>query len=151
HAIGAERELPMTCHHIDAEQLAGVDHVLTLRPQRRRRALPRIATIEQQRVRTARLQLLDECREMRKTAKRAVSLRCGAEIEVGERMRIAAPRWNTEMLQQRFADEMRWATGGRAKTEIDARLAKIGGQKLRVTIGEMQHAHVAETRDGVER
>ena len=72
HALGAERELPVPGHDVDAEQLAGVDHVLALRPQRRRRALPRVAAVEQQRARPRRLQLLDERGEMREAADRAV-------------------------------------------------------------------------------
>jgi len=60
HALGAVCHLPVRCHDVDAEQLAGVDHVLRIGPQRRRRALPRVAAIEQQRARAARLQTLDQ-------------------------------------------------------------------------------------------
>ena len=53
HAVGAEREFPVPGHHVDAQQLAGVDHVLALRPQRGGRALPRVAAVEQQRAAAA--------------------------------------------------------------------------------------------------
>src|SRR5260370_32226096 len=54
-AIGTEREFPMTGHGVDPQQLGRGYHVLTLRPQSRRRALPAIAAIEQQCRRAARL------------------------------------------------------------------------------------------------
>jgi hypothetical protein len=40
---------PVQGHHIDAERLAGVDHVLGVGPQRRAGALPGVAAVEQQR------------------------------------------------------------------------------------------------------
>jgi hypothetical protein len=39
---------------------------------------------------------------------------------------------------------MRWLTGHCAEAEIDARFAKIAGQKLRMGIGDVQNAGVAE-------
>ena len=45
--IRAQRELPVAGHDIDAQELAGLNHVLALRPQRRRGALPEVSTIEQ--------------------------------------------------------------------------------------------------------
>ena len=41
-------EVPVTSHDVNAQQLAGIDHVLAFRPQRRSTALPRVPTVEQQ-------------------------------------------------------------------------------------------------------
>ena len=88
HALGAEREFPVAGHHVDAQELAGVDHVLALRPQRGRRSLPRVAAVEQQRVRPRRFQSLDERGEMREAADLAVGPRRGDEIEIREGVRV---------------------------------------------------------------
>ena len=39
---------------------------------------------------------------------------------------------------------MRWLSSHRANPEIDARLTKIAGQKLRMRIGDVQDARIAE-------
>jgi len=44
HAIG---HLPVRRHHVHTEQLAGVDHVLRIGPQRSARALPGVAAVQQ--------------------------------------------------------------------------------------------------------
>ncbi len=41
-AIG---EFPVSGHHVDAEQLGGIDHVLAPGPQRGRRALPAVTAV----------------------------------------------------------------------------------------------------------
>src|SRR5450631_1713517 len=60
-------------------------------------------------------------------------------------------RGDAEMPEHRFADEMRRATPRATDADVDARLAKVGGQKLRVAIGEMQQMDVAERRNQVDR
>ena len=52
YALVAKRKFPMARHDVHAEFQRGIDHVLPLCPQRRRRALPCVATIEQQRAGT---------------------------------------------------------------------------------------------------
>jgi len=56
------------------------------------------------------------------------------------------------MPQQRRADEVRRPAPRRADAEVDARLPKIQGPKLRVRIGDVQQADVAERaqRLGIE-
>jgi hypothetical protein len=70
-AIG---EFPVQGHDIDAEQLAGVDHVLALRPQRQAGALPGVAAVEQQRARAAGLHALDQRGQVGEAADLAVGL-----------------------------------------------------------------------------
>ncbi len=52
--LAAIRELPMRCHGIGLERVHDRNHVLALRLVRRITALPRISTIQQQRVRAIR-------------------------------------------------------------------------------------------------
>ena len=73
------------------------------------------------------------------------------KIEVGESMRLARTGGNAKVLEQRLADQVRRAVRSFADTEIDARLAKMQGQQLRVAIGEMEERYVAESRQVVER
>ena len=109
-ALIAQCELPMAGHHVDAKFKRGIDHVLPLGPQGRRRALPGIATVEQQRARTPGLQLLHQRGQMRKATNLAVFARRFVEIEIRERMRVATAGRDAEMLQQFFADQMRRLT-----------------------------------------
>ena len=44
------RELPVTCHDIDAQQIAGTHHVAAAGPVRCSRPLPGVAAIEQKRI-----------------------------------------------------------------------------------------------------
>ena len=60
------------------------------------------------------------------------------EIEMRERMRVARARSDAEMSEQRLADEMRRLAARRPDAEVDARLAEICRQELRVAVGEMQ-------------
>src|SRR6266487_3343004 len=52
--------------------------------------------------------------------------------------------------QQGLADQMRRTSRGIAQANIDARLAEVRRQQLRVTIGEMQQMHITETRHVVD-
>jgi hypothetical protein len=149
HPLGAERELPVAGHHVDAEELAGVDHVLALRPQRRRRSLPRVAAVEKERLRARRFQSLDESCEVREAADLAVGLRRGGKVEIRERMRVGSSGRDAEILEQTFADEMRRAPLEAAEAQVDARLAVEARQELRVAVREVEQAHVAERRDVV--
>src|SRR5205823_3884191 len=71
-------------------------------------------------------------------------------IERRERVRYPPSRRDAELLEQRFADEMRRLVARGTDAQIDARLAIVHRQKLRVTVGEMQEAYVAERRNRVE-
>ncbi len=86
---------------------------------------------------------------MREAAELAVRLRCRHVVEVRERVRFARPRPDAEMLEQRLADEMRRAARRGADAEIDARLAETNRVELRVAVGDVQQADVAEPLDAV--
>ncbi len=50
-----------------------------------------------------------------------------------------------------FADQMRQAARGLADSDVGVGLAEIHREQLRVAVGEMQQADVAETRRVVKR
>ena len=89
HAIG---ELPVAGHHVDTQQLAGLDHVLRVRPQRGGRALPAVAAVEQQRARAIALQPLDQRGQVGEAAQLAVAARGGLEVQRREREGLPAAR-----------------------------------------------------------
>ena len=149
-AFGTEGEFPMSCHRVDAEELGGVYHVLAFRPQRRRRALPAIAAVEQQCRRTARLQPLDQRGEMCEAANLAIGSCRRDEISRGEGVRVARPRRDAEVAQEGPAHQMRRTSRSIAQAEVDARLAKVRRQQLPMTIREVQQMHVAKARHVVD-
>ena len=150
HAFGAEGELPVPGHDVHAEQLARVDHVLALGPQRGGRTLPGVAAVEQQRARPARLQLLHQGGEVGEAADFAVSLRRPLEVEVGVCVGLGGAGADAEMPQQRIADQVGWAAGHGRDAEIHVRFAEQNRQELRVAVGEMQQMDVAEARQVVD-
>ena len=80
HPRFAVGELPMCRHHVHTQQLAGINHVLRVRPQTGGTALPRVAAVKQQSAWSAAAQLLHQGRQMGKTAHFAVLLRCPLKI-----------------------------------------------------------------------
>ena len=56
-------------------------------------------------------QAVDQRLQMGKAAELAVAVRGLGEVEVGEGVRIAAVRRDAEMLEERFADQMRRLPG----------------------------------------
>ena len=93
----AQREFPVAGHDIDAQQLAGIDHVLALGPQCSGGALPGIAAIEQQGAGTAGADFLDQCGQMGEAADLAVGAGGIFKIEVGECMGLARAGPDAEM------------------------------------------------------
>ena len=140
----------MRGHHVDAEELRGLDHVLPLRPQSRRGALPSIAAVEDQRAGAVGLQSLDERRELGEASELAVQPRGVSEVEAGERVCVAGSRLDPETPQQRFADQMRNSSFRDTNAEIDVGLTEVPRQQLRVAVGEVQQMHVAEARQRIE-
>jgi hypothetical protein len=147
HAIG---ELPVARHHVHGEQLAGVHHVLCVRPQRGGRTLPSIATVEQQRPRTARLELLHQRRQVGEAAHLPEAARCLLEVEVGVGVRERAAGAQAGGLEQRLADQVRPLPLHARDADVDAGLAEVDRHELRMAICHVQERHVAERRDVVE-
>ncbi|XQU69245.1 hypothetical protein OJJOAM_001976 [Cupriavidus sp. H18C1] len=123
---------------------------LAARPQRGGRALPGIAAVEQQRAGAAGLQLLDQRGQMREPADLAVAARGLVEIEIGEGVRLGAARRDPVVLEQGLADQVRRLAGIVPDAQVDAGLAEMDRQQLRMAVGEMQQVHVAEARHVVQ-
>ena len=140
----------MRGHHVDAEELRGLDHVLAPGPQSGRGALPGIAAIEDQRAGAVGLQALDERRELGEAPELAVQPRGVSEVEAGERVGLAGFRLDPETLQQRFADQVRDSSFCDTDAKIDTGLSEVPREQLCVAVGEVQQMHVAETRQRIE-
>ena len=87
---------------------------------------------------------------MREAAHAAVVRRGFLVVEIRECVCAAAAGCDAEMLEERLADEMRRLAAHRADADIDARLAEIDRLKLRVRVGLMQDADIAEAADVIE-
>src|SRR6185295_20281538 len=109
-----------------------------------RRALPAVTAVEQQRAGALAAQALDQRRQMRESAHRAVGARRALEIEVGERMCGARSGRDAEVPEQLFADQVRGLAARAAGAEVDAGLAETRRLELRVAVGDVQQADVAE-------
>ncbi len=149
-ALGAEGEFPVPAHHVDAEPLARVDHVLAAGPQRRGRTLPGIAAVEQQGAGAPGAQPFDQRRQVGEAADAAIAAGGGGEVERGEGVGLGGSGADAEGLEQVLADEVRRLAGGRADADVHRRFAEPDGQQLGVAVGEMEQVHVAETRQIVD-
>ena len=82
-ALDPVGELPVRREHLDAELVHRPHHVLAARPERRRRALERVAAVEQQRLAgTLVAHALHQRREMRVATHAPVAGREGGEVEM---------------------------------------------------------------------
>jgi ribosomal protein L18E len=88
---------------------------------------------------------------VRVAADLAVALGRLDEIEVGQRVRLARARLDAVELQQVLAHQVRRAAARRADAKVGRRLAKVDRQQLRVAVGHVQQADVAERRRVVQR
>ena len=87
---------------------------------------------------------------MREAADAAVGARRRLEVEEREGMSAGGARCDARLLEQLFAHQVRRSTGRLAQPQVDARLAKLDRRQLRVTVGEVEEADVAEPRRVVE-
>ena len=134
----------MQGHHIDAQRLAGIDHILRIRPQRRARTLPGVAAIKQKCAGTTGLHALDQRRKVRKATDLAVSLGGFLEIQIGVGVRLKGIGFETEMFEQVFANQVRNLAELIAKAKIDVGLAKIDRQQLGMAVGNVQQTDIAK-------
>src|SRR5271169_4829629 len=81
---------------------------------------------------------------MREAAELAESSRRLLEIERGEGIGIRAIGLDSKPVEEGTADQMGQPSRHRAKSEIDARFTKISRQQLRMGVGNMQDARIAE-------
>src|SRR6266581_1557324 len=74
--------------------------------------------------------------------------------EVAEPCQVSPPsstRLDSVLLEQGFADQVRGPVHALPDAEIDARLAEMSRQQLRVAVGEVQQRYVSKNREVVER
>ena len=147
HAVG---EFPVAGHHVHAQQLAGVHHVLSIGPQRGARALPGVTAIEQQRAGAAGLEALDQRCQMRKAAHLAVAARGFFKVEVRQRMGLCGARPHLGCAQQMLTHQVGQIAAHGAYAQIDVGLAKVHRHELRVAVGHVQKRHIAKGRNVVQ-
>ena len=147
HAINAVGKFPMAGHDVDAKQLTGIHHILTVCPQRRRRALPGIATIHKQTVRSGRTQAFYKRCEMRESAHFAVLTRCSLKIQERKGVRIRRAGRNAEVFQKVITNDMRGFAESLTDADVKVRLAKIHRHQLRMAIREVHQRQIAKGRD----
>jgi len=137
----------MAGHRLDAEQIRGLDHVGALGGVSLSRALPEIAAIEQQRAARTDIvaQPVDQGLQMGEAAELAEARGGFFEIQKRECIGIGAVGLDAEAIEEGAADQMRRLALHRADSEIGAGFAKIGRPQLRMGIGHVQDARVAET------
>ena len=151
HALVAVGEFPVRGHHVNAQLLTDLDHVLTARPQRGCRSLPGVAAIEQQSAGPRRPQPFHQRGEVCEAADLAVAPRGGREVKRSKSVGFGGARHDARCAQQMLAHQVWKAPGRLAHADIGAGLAKMRRQQLRMTVGEVQQTHVAERRQIVER
>ena len=81
---------------------------------------------------------------MRKAAELAEAGGGFLEIETAEGIGVGAIRLDSKSIEEGAADQMRRLSLHRGDPQIDARLAKINRQQLRMGVGHMQDARIAE-------
>ena len=115
-------------------------------------ALPEIAAVEQQRAAGADIatQPVDQCLQMRKAAEPAETRGGFFEVETGEGIGVGAVGADAKTVEKGAADQMRRFSGHRPDPEIDARLAEKHRQQLRMGVGNVQDARIAEALELVD-
>ena len=147
-------ELPVPHHDIQAENIRGLHHVDTARPQCRAGPLPQVAAIDGEGFILATgllTQIIQQRLHMRKTTGAAI-LHCGIiKIEKGIGIGLRCIRTHPHRGQQLLAHQVRWPTKGIAHTQVDVRFAEVDRLQLPVHIGDMQesggtlHRYIIET------
>ena len=88
---------------------------------------------------------------MRKAADLAVALGRRSKIEKGKRVGFGRTGLDACGAQQMLTHQMRKTPRRIAHADVDAGLAKMRRQQLRVAIGEVQQTYIAEGRRIVKR
>ena len=133
-------ELPVTGHHVHAQQIAGADHVLAAGPVGGAGSLPGVAAVQQQAVAGAAIvtQPLDQGLQMGKTADLTELMGRLVEIQIGEGMGLDSARLDPEVLEQFGTDQMGWLVVGGTHPQVDVGLAEIDRIELGMAVGDVQ-------------
>ena len=150
HPRHAQGELPVAGHDVHAEQFAGINHILTMGPQRRARSLPGVAAVKEQRTGPASLHAFDQRRQVCKTTDLAVTLGRFLIVQVTQRMGLCRAGTHLGHLQQVLSHQMGEITFHRANAHVDAGLPEVDRFELGMAVGHVQEGHIAKFRDVVQ-
>jgi hypothetical protein len=139
-------ELPVACHHVHAEQVAGADHVHAAGPVGGARALPGVAAVQQQTVAVAALGAhpLDQGLEVGEAANHAELVGRLVKVEEGEGVGIDGPGGDAEVLEEGVSDDVRGLAQRGTQANVDVGLPEVDGVELGVGVGDVQQGQVAE-------
>ena len=151
HAIDAVHELPVRREDVDTELVRDPHHVLATAPERGRRALDRVATVEQERAPIALLaDPLDQGGEMRVAPHPPVPRGQHREIEIRAGIRLDGTRREVIRAKQLGAGQKRRPAALGADADDRVGLAIEHRPKRRVGVGDMEQGHVAERLESEE-
>ena len=144
HTILAVGEFPVRGHRVEAHGVLDLDHVLALGFERRQRALPGVATVQEQRVvRTFGAHRLDQGHHPVDTADAAVFLGERSEIVARQRIGLGRTRLDPVVSEEILTRDMRRQALDLADPDVNRGFAEIDRRQLRVHVGEMQQRHLA--------
>ncbi len=145
HPVLAQREFPVEGHRIRLKRVHHVDHVLAFGLIAGVRPVPGVATVQQQGIRPRRADRLYDSRHTIKATDLAVFFAQGREIIVRQGIVAGAAILDAIKFAEIRAGDMRHLALVAAHTDVDLRLTEINRLKLRVDVGHVDQAHVAES------
>ncbi len=151
HPVDAERELPVRGHGVGLQRVHHVDHVLAVRPQRRQRALPGVAAVEEERLRPLGADALQDGRDPVEPAHAAVLAGERDEVLRGQGVGHRRARLDAVELQEVLARDVRRLARLLADPDVDRGLAEVDRLELGVDVGDVHQRHVARGGEACQR
>ena len=149
-SLSSKRHLPVCGHDVNPHEQTRIHHVLPLGPERGCRALPSIASIQEECSGARGSQSFDERGHGRKPTHLAIGASGLIEVQRREGVSVFAPRRDAIGFEKMFTHEMGRLTTGGTRPQIDTGLSIIGGNELRMRVGEMQQMHIAQGRQVIK-
>ena len=147
HTGGPQREFPVEGHRVGLEHVHHVDHVLPFGVVAGVRAMPRIPTIQQKRIRPIGPDRVDHSGHAIQSADTPVSFGQGGEIARAERVVRRAAVVDPVKLAEIGTGHVRDSTPVVTDSDIHRRFAEIDRLELRVNVGDVDQRDIAK---GVE-
>ena len=145
HPLEPMGELPVRREDLDAELVHDPHHVEAARPERRRRALERVAAVEEERPARPRVpDALDQRRQVRVAPHPAIARGERLEVQVAQRIRFGRSARDPIGAQERLARQERRLARLVAHPDQRIRLSVVDGVERGVRIGHVEQGDVAE-------
>ena len=148
HPVLPERPFPVAGHRVGAQRVHHIDHVLPLAEQAGHRAVPRVAAIQQQRIRPGRADRRDHARDPVHAAHPAVAAGERLEILAAQRIGVGRARRDAEGFEESLSGEMGRPAARLADADVHFGFAKPQRHQLGVDVGDMDQGGVAVILEG---